>query len=92
MSLGNVLGAVAPIAAGYFTGGLSSGIMGLSAGTMSGIAGGALTGMGLAALSGDDLLMGGLSGGLGGYGGAGLAGANAAAKLSAQQAMGTGNL
>jgi hypothetical protein len=52
MSLGNVLGAVAPIAAGYFTGGLSSGIMGLSAGTMSGIAGGALTGMGLAALSG----------------------------------------
>jgi hypothetical protein len=90
MSLGNVLGAVAPIAAGYFTGGLSSGIMGLSAGTMSGIAGGALTGMGLAALSGDDLLMGGLSGGLGGYGGAGLAGANAAAKLSAQQAMGTG--
>jgi hypothetical protein len=90
MSLGNVLGAVAPIAAGYFTGGLSSGIMGLSAGAMSGMAGGALAGMGLAALSGDDLLMGGLSGGLGGYGGGGLAAANAAAKLTAQQAMGTG--
>jgi hypothetical protein len=92
MSLGNVLGAAAPIAAGYFTGGLSSGFAGLSAGTMSGIAGGALAGAGIAALSGDDVLMGAASGGLGGYGGAGMAGANTAAKAAAQQTLGAGTL
>ena len=59
---GNVLGAAAPLAAGYFTGGAGFG-MGSS------IAAGAATGMGIAALNGNDLLMGGVSGGLGGYGG-----------------------
>ena len=62
MSLGNVIGAAAPIAAGYFTGGAGFGI-GAS------IAAGAATGMGIAALSGNDILMGGVTGGLGGYGG-----------------------
>ena len=62
MSLGNVLGAAAPIAAGYFTGGAGFGI-GASIGA------GAVTGMGIAALSGNDVLMGGVTGGLGGYGG-----------------------
>lgn len=62
MSLGSVLGAAAPIAAGYFTGGAGFGI-GASIGA------GAVTGMGIAALSGNDILMGGVSGGLGGYGG-----------------------
>ena len=68
MSLGNVLGAAAPIAAGYFTGGAGFGI-GASIGA------GAVTGMGIAALSGNDVLMGGVTGGLGGYGGGNLYGA-----------------
>ena len=51
MSLGNVLGAAAPIAAGYFTGGAGFGI-GASIGA------GAVTGMGIAALNGNDVLMG----------------------------------
>ena len=77
MSLGNVLGAAAPIAAGYFTGGTSLGIGGA-------IAAGAATGMGIAALNGNDVLMGGVTGGLGGYGGANMAAASTAAKEAAQ--------
>lgn len=69
MSLGNILAAAAPIAAGYFTGGASFGAMGAGAG----IAAGAATGMGIAALQGNNVLMGGVMGGLGGYGGVGLA-------------------
>jgi len=89
MSLGNVLGAIAPIAAGYFGGPLLAGATGWGA-TASSIAAGALAGGGIAALSGGDILGGAAMGGLGGYGGGGLASANAAAQLSAQQAMGTG--
>jgi len=77
MSLGNVIGAAAPIAAGYFTGGTSLGIGGA-------IAAGAATGMGIAALQGNDVLMGGVMGGLGGYGGANMAAASTAAKEAAQ--------
>jgi len=61
-------------------------------GATAGMAAGALTGAGIAALSGDDILMGGVSGGLGGYGGGGLGAANSAAKLTAAQAMGSAPL
>jgi len=74
---GDVVGAAAPIAAGYFTGGTSLGVGGA-------IAAGAATGMGIAALNGNDVLMGGVSGGLGGYGGANMAAASTAAKEAAQ--------
>ena len=74
---GDVVGAAAPIAAGYFTGGTSLGMGGA-------IAAGAATGMGIAALNGNDVLMGGVTGGLGGYGGANMAAASTAAKEAAQ--------
>ena len=80
---GNVLGAAAPIAAGYFTGGAGFG-MGSS------IAAGAATGMGIAALNGNDLLMGGVTGGLGGYGGGNLYGAfNPTAAVDMANSAGT---
>jgi len=68
-ALGNIAGAVAPIAAGYFGG--PAGLFGLGA-TGSAIAAGALTGAGIAGLRGDDMLMGAVGGGLGGYGGGNL--------------------
>ena len=80
MSLGNVLGTVAPIAAGYFGGPAMAGMMGGQ--TAGAIAAGALAGGGIAALSGDDILMGAASGGLGGYSGGGLRGAADATKLA----------
>jgi len=86
MSLGNVLGAAAPIAAGYFSGG-ASGALGGTFGSYAPIAAGALTGAGIAALSGDDPLMGAVSGGLGGYGGGSMATAAQSAKAAAQGAM-----
>jgi hypothetical protein len=89
MSLGNVLGSIAPIAAGYFGGPALAGATGWGA-TASSIAAGALAGGGIAALSGGDILGGAAMGGLGGYGGGSLAAANSAAKLAAQQAVGTG--
>jgi hypothetical protein len=67
--IGNVLGAVAPIAAGYFGGPALVALWVLVAGTASAIAGGALAGGGIAGLSGQDILMGAAMGGLGGYGG-----------------------
>ena len=73
---GDVLKTAAPIAAGYFTGGAATPFLGMT-GATAGMAAGALTGAGIAALSGDDILMGGVSGGLGGYGGGGLGAANA---------------
>jgi putative chitinase len=81
-NLGGFLGAVAPIAAGAMFPGF-----GASLGLGSGIAAGALAGAGIAALSGGDILSGGLMGGLGGYGGGGLSGAASAAKQSAQGAL-----
>ena len=72
MSLGNIFKALAPIAAGAAFGPGGTLLAG-SAGTAgSAITAGALTGAGIAALSGDDPLMGAVSGGLGGYGGAGI--------------------
>jgi hypothetical protein len=77
MSLGNVLGAAAPIAAGYFGGPAMAGFTGGA--TSGAIAAGALTGAGIAALTGQDLLMGSITGGLGGMGGGGISGAMDAA-------------
>ena len=73
----SLLGTIGSLAAGYFTGGLSGGIMGLAEGAMSGMAAGALTGASIAAIEGEDVGMGAISGGLGGYGGGGLGAANA---------------
>ena len=77
MSLGNVLGTIAPIAAGYFAPGF-----GASLGLGAGIGAGALAGAGIAALTGEDPLMGAVGGGLGGYGGGGMRGAADATKLA----------
>ena len=65
-SLGGVLGAVAPIAAGAMFPEFAPGFI------APGVAAGALTGALIAAASGQDPFMGGVSGGFGGYGGAGL--------------------
>ena len=74
MSLRNILGALAPIAAGAMFGPGGAALAGsATAGTAgTAIAAGAVTGAGIAALSGDDPLMGAVTGGLGGYGGAGV--------------------
>ena len=74
MGIGRVLGAAAPIAAGYFTGGTGTSLFGLGA-TGSAITAGALTGAGIAALSGQDMLGGAFTGGLGGLSGGAMAGA-----------------
>ena len=70
MGIGRVLGAAAPIAAGYFGGPALAGTFGGATG--GAIAAGALTGAGIAALSGDDVLGGAFTGGLGGMTGGGL--------------------
>jgi hypothetical protein len=81
MGIGRVLGAAAPIAAGYFGG---PAMAGLTGGATSGaIAAGALTGAGIAALSGQDMLGGAVTGGLGGMGGGAMRGAADATKLAA---------
>ena len=77
--LKNVFKAALPIAAGFMFPGFGTSFMGGILG--KGIAAGALTGAGIAALSGENPLLGALTGGLGGYGGAGLAGS--AAKVGA---------
>ena len=75
MGIGRIIGAAAPIAAGYFAPGsqflTGAGGLGLSA-TGASIAAGALTGAGIAALSGEDALGGAFTGGLGGMTGGGL--------------------
>lgn len=81
MGIGRVIGAAAPIAAGYFTGGSGASLFGLGA-TGSAIAAGALTGAGIAALSGEDVLTGGITGGLGGMSGGAMGTAAQATKLS----------
>tara|TARA_R110002126_G_scaffold75684_1_gene188780 strand:+ start:41 stop:1303 length:1263 start_codon:yes stop_codon:yes gene_type:complete len=75
MSLGNILQALAPIAAGALVPG---GATLLGSAALPSIAAGAATGAGIAALSGDDPLMGAVSGGLGGYSGGQLSGAASA--------------
>ena len=87
MSLGNVLGTVAPIAAGYFAPGAGAF---LGNATANAVAAGALTGAGIAALSGGDILTGGVMGGLGGYGGGQMGAAfNPAAGVDASVKAGT---
>ena len=86
-AIGNIAGAVAPIAAGYFA---PQTLFGLGA-TGSAIAAGALTGAGIAGLRGDDMLMGALGGGIGGYGGAGFRTAADATKAVASGAGGGTN-
>jgi len=70
MGIGRVLGAVAPIAAGYFA--PPSMFGGALGATGSAIATGAMTGAGIAALSGNDVLGGAFTGGLGGLSGGSL--------------------
>ena len=77
MGIGRVLGAAAPIAAGYFLPG-SATLFGSQLAAQ--IAAGAATGAGIAALSGDDPLTGAVTGGLGGMTGGGLSSAKAAAE------------
>jgi len=79
--MGRALGALAPIAAGAMFPGFGTAALGGMLG--SGVAAGALTGAGIAALTGDDPLMGAVSGGFGGYGGGGLRGAMDATALNA---------
>ena len=71
----NLLKAALPIAAGFMFPQFGTQFMGGILG--KGIAAGALTGAGIAAFSGENPLLGALTGGLGGYGGAGLAGSAA---------------
>jgi hypothetical protein len=78
MGIGKVLGAAAPIAAGYFA---PSSLFGLGA-TGSAIAAGAMTGAGIAALSGDDILGGAFTGGLGGLSGGAMGTAAQATKAA----------
>jgi hypothetical protein len=83
MGIGRVLGAAAPIAAGYFAGGGTPLFASLGS-TGSAIAAGALTGAGIAALSGEDALMGGITGGLGGMTGGAMGTAAQGTKAAAQ--------
>ena len=70
-SLGGMFKAGLPIAAGYFTGGAGTGLMS-SFGSYAPLAAGAATGAGIAAATGDDPIMGEVSGGLGGMSGGNL--------------------
>ena len=65
MSLGNLFSSLAPVAAGFMTGGSSLAFAPLLAG--------AATGAGIASLRGEDPLMGAFTGGISGYGGGNLA-------------------
>jgi hypothetical protein len=83
MGIGRVLGAVAPIAAGFYGGPALAGALGTSA-TTGAIAAGALTGAGIAALSNQDILGGAFTGGLGGMSGGAMGTAAQGAKAAAQ--------
>ena len=87
-NFGNVLQTALPVAAGYMVGGPMGGSM------MGSLAAGAATGAGIAAIRGQDVLMGGLMGGLGGYGGHGIGAAagNVAAGTQAANTTGAQNL
>jgi len=82
-NFGNVIQTALPIAAGYMVGGPMGGSM------MGSLAAGAATGAGIAAIRGQDVLMGGLMGGLGGYGGHGIGAAagSVAADTASKSAM-----
>ena len=66
-SLGGMFKAALPIAAGYFTG--PGAAFGLEAGGTAALAAGAATGAGVAAATGDDPILGAVTGGLGGMSG-----------------------
>ena len=85
--LGNLFKTALPIAAGFMFPEFGTQFMGGMFG--KGIAAGALAGAGIAGLSGDNMLMGGLTGGLGGYGGAGLAGSASKFGVGAGTGVGT---
>lgn len=80
MGIGRVIGAAAPIAAGYFGGPALAGAFGSATG--GAIAAGALTGAGIAALSGQDVLGGAVTGGLGGLSGGAMGTAAQATKAA----------
>jgi hypothetical protein len=90
-SLGNMFKAALPIAAGYMTGGAATPFLGAGTATASAITAGAATGAGLAAMSGEDVLAGGLSGGLGGYSGMGLETALGGSAIPAAGGAGAGS-
>jgi GH24 family phage-related lysozyme (muramidase) len=71
-SLGGMFKAALPIAAGYFTGGAATPFLGAGTAASSAITAGALTGASVAAATGDDPIMGAVSGGMGGMSGSGL--------------------
>jgi hypothetical protein len=79
-SLGGVLKAAVPVAAGYFAGPAGAGLVSGMGGAM-GV--GALTGAAIAAASGDDPIFGAISGGMGGASGFGLGEALGAGAVSA---------
>jgi hypothetical protein len=85
-SLGGMFKAALPIAAGYFAGPTGFAMMGPGAG--SAITAGALTGAGVAAATGDDPIMGAVSGGMGGYSGMGLESAVANMPAAAPSTVG----
>jgi len=85
-SLGGMFKSALPIAAGYFAGPTGFAMMGPGAG--SAITAGALTGAGVAAATGDDPIMGAVSGGLGGYSGMGLESAVANMPAAAPSTVG----
>ena len=90
-SLGGMFRAALPIAAGYLTGGAATPFLGAGTATASAITAGALTGAGVAAISGEDVLAGGLSGGLGGYSGMGLETALGGSAIPAGAGAGAGS-
>ena len=90
-NLGGVFRAALPIAAGYLTGGAATPFLGAGTATASAITAGALTGAGVAAISGEDVLAGGLSGGLGGYSGMGLETALGGSAIPAGAGAGAGS-
>jgi len=89
--LGNMFKAALPIAAGYLTGGAATPFLGAGTATASAITAGAATGAGIAAVSGEDVLAGGLSGGLGGYSGMGLETALGGSAIPAAGGAGAGS-
>ena len=90
-NLGNMFRAGLPILAGYLTGGAATPFLGAGTATASAITAGAATGAGLAAMSGEDVLAGGLSGGLGGYSGMGLETALGGSAIPAGGGAGAGS-
>lgn len=92
-SFGNFMKTMAPTIAGVIAAPMTAGT---SMALLGPVMAGAATGAGIAAASGDDMLTGGLMGGLGGYGGgqlgAGLSGMGTAGTANTAQGVGTTSL